>query len=198
LLGALGAAGAQVLPDQRRGGVGQAEGGEKREHQQPETNGVARQRRAAEGGQDAHDGNVAGHGDQHLQRRRTRQPEHARHQAKVQSHVAQQHPDLAAAAVQDVELIQDGDTTADRGTHGRPRHAQLGERTPAKNEAGAEHHVQHVAQPEHTHGLGRVPGATKDGVDEEQQKHRRVAAQHHTREAAARRHDVAVGPHQHE
>jgi len=64
--------------------------------------------------------------------------------------------------------------------------AQLGKRTQPEDEAGVEHDVDRVREPQRTHRDRGVAGTAEDRVDQKQ-KHRAAPAQHHARVASADR-----------
>ena len=63
------------------------------------------------------------------------------------------------------ELIDDRRAAADVGRDRRAGDAELGKRPEAEDEAGAEHDVEHVAEPQHAHRDRGVAGAAEHRVD---------------------------------
>ena len=65
--------------------------------------------------------------------------------------------------------------------------AQLGKWTQPEDEAGVEHDVDRVREPQRTHRDRGVAGTAEDRVDQKQKQHRAAPAQHHARVASADR-----------
>ena len=82
-------------------------------------------------------------------------------------------------------LVNHADATADVRADCRAQDAQFREGTPAKNETGTEHDVERISEPQRSHGQHCIARASKDSVDEEDQKDREVASQHGSSERGA-------------
>jgi hypothetical protein len=142
---------------------------------------VAGERVGAEGGDDAHEADPARGADEHLQRGRPREPDHLRHQRRVEREVAaptgMRPPGLASAQSAYAAPTPRPIVVAD----GRAGDAELGERPDAEHEARPEHDVDGVGEPEHAHRDRRVARAAEQRVDDEQHDDHRLAAEHDAR-----------------
>ena len=94
------------------------------------------------------------------------------------------------------ELIEHPDAATDVRRHGGAGHPHLGKRPPAENETRPEYDVQCIGEPQRAHREHRVACAAKDRIDEEDEKHGGVAAEHDPREIGAHRDDRIVSAHQ--
>ena len=195
LLGAIGLAGAQRLAHHRRGRVGQPPRRQQREDDQADADGVAGHHRAAERRQDADQDHPAGRADEDLEHAGRRQPPDAAHHRRVEPEVARLDAQPPVAPRQPVELVEHAGAAAEVGGDGGAGHAERRERPQPEDEARGEHDVERVGQPQHAHGDRRVAGAAEDGVDEEEQHDRGVAAEHDPRVGAAGLDDRRRGAH---
>ena len=110
--------------------------------------------------------------------------------------VMQSHPHAAVMTGEMPELVEHTNAAADVGRYCGARHAHLRKRSPAENEERTQHDVQCIRQPQRAHREHCIAGTAKDGVDEEDEEHRRVAAEHDAREVRAERHDRLARAHQ--
>ena len=76
--------------------------------------------------------------------------------------------DSRVAPHETIQLVEDAGAAADGRSHRGAGDAELGERTQAEDETGAEQDVDDVGEPEDPHRDRGVAGASEDGVDEEQ------------------------------
>ena len=86
----------------------------------------------------------------------------------------------------------------DRRGHRRPGDAELRKGPEAEDEAGSEHDVDRVRQPEDAHRDRGVSGSAKDRVDDEEDDDGRLAAQHHARIAGPHLEHRGRGAHERE
>ena len=104
ILGPLWLAGPQVLPHQGGGGIADAEGRQKGKQDDPDRQGIGRNRGAAEGGYDADQNDPAGSGHQELAGAGGGQPQEAQHDIRAHTPGPPAHVDAPAATSQEPEL----------------------------------------------------------------------------------------------
>src|SRR6267378_6397248 len=104
--------------------------------------------------------------------------------------------DALRAAEKAIELVEHADAAAGESGQGGSGDAELGERSPAENEAGVEDEIDDVGDPEQAHGDGGVAGSAEDGVVQKEQEYRAAAAESDARVAGADLDDLRRCSHQ--
>ncbi len=108
-------------------------------------------------------------------------PHDIEHNFQVHAQMLAQDFDPAVALAQDVDLVQDPDTSPNTGRDCRSRYSQTWKWPQTQNEAWIEAKVDEVGQPQDAHGDRRVTGAAEDGVHQEEHQDDPRAAQHDPR-----------------
>src|SRR5438477_2243051 len=159
--------GAQVLANERCGGVAKAPTRHQHKDEYANRDGVAGERCRAEDADDADEADPTGVRDGKLQDAGQRDAQEAEQDAEVDMKLAAENADALRAAEKAVELIKHADASAGESGEGRAGDAQLGAWSAAKDEARDEHEIDDVGDPEQTHGDGGITCAAADGVVEE-------------------------------
>ena len=194
-LRAVGLLRAEVLADERRGGVRHAPRRQEREDDDPDRDRVARERRAPEAREDAHEADPARRPDERLEIAAAREPQRARASSSGRGAGAPAGSRCAPSRARaSTSWRQTAMPRPRRRRDGRARDAERRERPEAEDEARVEDEVDDVREPQDAHRDRRVAGAAEDRVDEEEQDDDDVAAEHHPRERRAGRDDVGRPP----
>jgi hypothetical protein len=96
---------------------------------------------------------------------------------------------------QPAECEQCAGAAADGRGDRRTGYAELRKWTESKDQTRTERDVDGVRQPEYAHGDRRVARSAEDRVDQKQQEHRCIAAEHHSCVARADRNDLGRRAH---
>src|SRR5882672_10985043 len=110
--------------------------------------------------------------------------------------LAAEDADALRAAEEAIKLVEYADASAGESGEGGSGDAELGERSPAENEAGVEDEIDDVGDPEQTHGDGGVACAAEDGVIEKEQHDDAAAAEGDACVAGADSDDLRGGAHE--
>src|SRR6266446_246998 len=194
--GAFGLLGAEVLADKRGGGVAESPARQDDENEDADGDGVAGQRSGAEDADDAHEADPTGVRDEELQDASERDTQEAKQDAKVDANLAAKDADAFGAAEQAIELIEHANAATSERGEGRAGDAELGERSPAEDEARVQYEIDDVGDPEQAHGDSGVTRAAEDGIVEEEQHDRSAAAEGDACVAGADRNDLRGSAHQ--
>ena len=146
--GAFGLLGAEVLADKRSGGVAEPPGGQQDKDNDANGDGVAGECRGAKDADDADEANPAGVGDGELQDARQRNTKQTQQNGEIQANLAAEDADALAAAQQAVELIQHANAAARERGQGGAGDTELGEWSPAEDQARVEDEIDDVRDPQ--------------------------------------------------
>src|SRR6266446_2279146 len=194
--GAFGLLGAEVLADERGGGVAESPARQDDENEYANGDGIAGEGCGAEDADNADETDPTGVGDGKLQDAGERDAKQPQQDAQVDAKLLTKDANALGAAEQAVELIKDANAAAGERGEGGARYAELGERSPAEDEARVEDEVDDVGDPQQTHGDGGVTGAAEDSVVEKKQHDGAAAAEGDARVAGTGGDDLRGGAHQ--
>src|SRR5438132_2793816 len=161
--------GAQVLANERCGGVAEAPTRHQHKDEYANGDGVAGERCRAEDADDPDEADPTGVRDGKLQDAGQRDAQEAEQDAEVDMKLAAENADALRAAEETIELREHANSAAGEGGEGRAGDAQLWEWSAAEDEAGIENEIDDVGNPEQTHGDGGVTCTADDGVAQKEE-----------------------------
>src|SRR5438876_3755793 len=188
--------GAQVLANERCGGVAKAPTRHQHKDEYANRDGVAGERCRAEDADDADEADPTGVRDGKLQDAGQRDAQEAEQDAEVDMKLAAENADALRAAEETIELIEHADAAAGEGRESRTGDSKFWERSPAEDEARVENEIDDVGDPEQTHGDGGVTRAAEDGVVEKEEHDGGATAEGDAGVAGADGNDLPGSTHQ--